>query len=144
MDWKDIGRSCACYNIRKAARAVTQFYDAALRPSGLRLNQFSILMSLKVLGPSSLGALAEATVTDRTTMTRNLRPLEKQGFVRSEPGADPRSRRIVLTDVGASAVEAAVPLWEETQKAVKGSVGDVQIESLLSTLRDIVRLTRRR
>src|SRR5208337_2641596 len=87
---KEIGRSCACYNLRRAARATTRLYDDFLRPSGLRTTQYSVLMAAKARGPVVLTKLAELTATERTTLARNLTILEKRGFIRIEPGSDLR------------------------------------------------------
>jgi DNA-binding MarR family transcriptional regulator len=73
--------NCACFNPRKVARAVTQLYDDALRPAGLRVTQFSLLVVVRMAGPVSVTRLAELTVLDRTTLTRNLELLERQGWI---------------------------------------------------------------
>ena len=72
---------CTCFNLRKAARAVTQYYDDALRPSGLRVTQFSLLSVIKQFGTVNIGTLADEAVMDRTTLTRNLKLLEQEGLV---------------------------------------------------------------
>ncbi len=77
---REIGRSCACYSLRRAARAITRLYDDFLRPSGLRVTQFSVLNATMLHGPVPLTKLAEMTVTERTTLTRNLTILEKKGL----------------------------------------------------------------
>ncbi len=107
--------ACVCFNLRKAARAVTQLYDGILRPSGLRVTQFSILAVLARSGPLTQSRLAGATVTDRTTLTRNLRLLEAKGLIRIEQGADRREREIGLTEAGRKALAKAYPLWKEAQ-----------------------------
>src|SRR5918911_2099329 len=99
--------NCACFNTRKASRALTQLYDDVLRPSGLRITQFTLLMVLRGYGPMSINNLAEATVTDRTTLTRNLAILEEQGLVRSQSGSDARVRIVELTKAGDEAAMAA-------------------------------------
>ena len=96
----EIGRSCVCYNLRKAARAVTRLYDDFLRPSGIRTTQVSLLMTAKLRGPVTLGQLAEMTVTERTTLTRNLTVLEKKGFIRIDQGNDRRERQVSITGPG--------------------------------------------
>src|ERR687885_698919 len=92
--------NCACFNTRKASRALTQLYDEMLRPSGLRSTQFTLLMVLRGRGPTSINGLAEATVTDRTTLSRNLAILEERGLVRVQPGEDARVRVVELTEAG--------------------------------------------
>jgi DNA-binding MarR family transcriptional regulator len=104
--------SCACATLRRAARAVTAAYDAALAPSGLRITQFSILRRLARLGPLPVTRLASEVALDRSTMGRNLNPLERRGLVRIKVGnADQRERIAYLTAAGEAAIAAAVPHW---------------------------------
>lgn len=107
---------CFCNGARKAARAMTQLYDAALEPSGLGANQFSLMTAIALMGPVALGRLAEQIVMDRTTLTRNLRPLEKANLVDSVPGKDRRMREIRLTSAGREKLAAAIPLWEQAHR----------------------------
>ena len=86
----EMGRTCLCFNIRKAARAVTHLYDKFLRPAGRRATQFALLMAAKINGPVTLTRPAKITVMDRTTLTRNLVVLEKRGFITIEAGEDRR------------------------------------------------------
>src|SRR4051812_38930012 len=88
---------CTCFNLRKAARAVTQLYDEVMRPTGLRATQFSLLSVVWIAGRISITALAEAAVMDRTTLKRNLELLERAGLVRIQPGEDARVREVSLT-----------------------------------------------
>ena len=88
------GLGCACFNLRKAARAVTQLYDDALRPAGILATQLPLLIATGRLERVTISQLAEAMVMDRTTLTRNLRPLERDGLVRTKPGKDRRVREI--------------------------------------------------
>ena len=85
--------------VRKAARAVTKLYEEVLRPIGLRATQFSLLMATRVMGPVTVVKLAQVTVMDRTTLTRNLQILEKRGLIAIKPGEDRREREINLTAV---------------------------------------------
>jgi DNA-binding MarR family transcriptional regulator len=110
--------ACVCFNLRKAARAMTQLYDGVLRPSGLRVTQFSVLAVLARSGPLTQSRLARATVTDRTTLTRNLRLLEARGLIRIDQGADRREREVGLTEAGRKALAKAYPLWKEAQSRV--------------------------
>lgn len=142
-EWNDIGEACVCFNIRKAARTLTQFYEGVLRPSGLRVGQFSVLVALKVRGPVTLGDLAATTVTDRTTLTRNLKPLERQGFLKIEIGEDPRSRRVSLTEAGLDALSDALPLWDHAQAQIAARIGEEAMGDLLSRLTTVVGVIRR-
>jgi DNA-binding MarR family transcriptional regulator len=138
-----IGRSCACYNLRRAARATTRLYDDFLKPSGLRTTQYSVLMAAKLRGPVTLTKLAEITITDRTTLTRNLTVLEKKGLVASEPGEDRRERLVTLTEQGEEALVAAIPLWEAAQAHIEQGLGGERVGSLLKDLSAIVSISKK-
>ncbi|MFQ5804483.1 MAG: MarR family winged helix-turn-helix transcriptional regulator [Candidatus Methylomirabilales bacterium] len=133
--------ACACYNIRKAARAISQLYDDVLRPSGLRVTQFSILAVTRRLGPVTVTRLAEETVTDRTTLTRNLKILELQKLIRITPGHDRREREVTLTDRGRAALAQAHPFWKKIQAQVTQRLGPDRYRRLLSDLRTTVEVT---
>lgn len=118
------GISCACFNLRRAARLVTQLYDAALQPSGLRCTQFSLLVGIQVNEPVSLSALAARLGMDRTTLTRNLEPLASQGLIRTRRARDDRrSREVVLTAVGRRKLNSVLPLWEGVQRSLLERLG---------------------
>jgi DNA-binding MarR family transcriptional regulator len=114
---------CNCLAVRQAARRISQFYGAFLAPSGLKATQFSILARLGRRGPLSVNELAEAMVMDRTTLGRNLRPLERDGLVRVATGEDRRRRDASLTADGRRRLEAALPLWKAAQKSFEASYG---------------------
>lgn len=139
----EMGQSCACANLRQAARVVTQLYDESLRPSGLRGTQFGLLMATKALGPVTLTKLAKSTMMDRTTLARNLRPLEKKELIRIEPGEDQRMREITLTDQGLEALTKALPFWEKAQAHVVKSLGEERVNNLLEHLATVVALIRK-
>ncbi len=126
--------ACACNNLRKTARVVTQAYDAHLRPTGLRITQFSLLAVLADREPSRMTHLAERMVMDRTTLTRNLKPLEKRGLIRTARGKDTRVHEIRLTAKGRTALQAALPYWEEAQQSILETLGGLRLEGLLSDL----------
>jgi len=107
---------CICFNLRRASRAVSQAYDGFLQPSGLRTTQFSLLGHLVAYGPMSMTELAERLGMDRTTLTRNLRPLERKGLVTVGAGETRRVRRIAVTEAGRRSFAAAKPLWAEAQR----------------------------
>src|SRR6478735_5422612 len=106
---------CTCNNLRKAARAVTQYYDEALRPSGIRATQFSLLSAIKEFGTVSIGALAEESVMDRTTLTRNLKLLEDEGLITVAPGKDARVREVSLTPQARERLTVAPRYWKKAQ-----------------------------
>jgi len=114
---KDLSsRDCTCLAVRQAARHVTQFYDQCMAPAGLRTTQFSILARLKRRGPLSINALAADLVMDRTTLGRNILPLERDGLVAIRPShADRRIKEVNLTGAGAERYRIAFRYWAEAQ-----------------------------
>lgn len=138
-----IGRSCVCYNLRKAARATTRLYDHFLRPSGLRTTQYSVLMAARLRGPITLTQLADIILTERTTLTRNLTVLEKQGLILVEQGGDRRKREVTITEKGRQALLAAIPLWEAAQAHIEKGLGGDCMQSLLKNLSAIISLSRK-
>jgi DNA-binding MarR family transcriptional regulator len=109
--------------LRRTARRLTQAYDQALRPSGLRLTQYSVLANLTRRGGLSITDLAELLAMERTTLTRNLRPLERAGWVRVGPGPDRRSRAVEITPAGRRVFDQALPLWREAERAFRRRLG---------------------
>jgi DNA-binding MarR family transcriptional regulator len=115
---------CNCFAVRAAARHVTQFYDQLLAPTGLRTTQFSILAKLNRHGPLTINALAECMVMDRTTLSRNILPLERDGLLRIEPTAsDRRAKELHLTKVGKKRLHEAVKAWSQAQARFETSFG---------------------
>jgi DNA-binding MarR family transcriptional regulator len=126
---------CACTALRRATRAVTAAYDAALAPAGLRITQFSVLRTLARLGPLPVTRLAAEAALDRSTMGRNLDPLERRGLVRIAVGeADQRERVAHLTAAGTAAIEAALPYWREAQARITALVAPSAIGALVDQL----------
>jgi DNA-binding MarR family transcriptional regulator len=125
---------CALANLRRAARAVTRLYDEALAPSGLRSTQFTLLATVAAAEVLSMSELADALGMDRTTLARNLGPLERDHLVRVEPGADQRVRLVSLTDNGLERMRTAIPLRAAAQRRVVAAVGADTFRHLLGTL----------
>ncbi|HYC55329.1 MAG TPA: MarR family winged helix-turn-helix transcriptional regulator [Candidatus Binatia bacterium] len=138
------GGDCVCLNLRQATRAVTQLYDDALRPCGLRATQLGLLAVTHKAGSLPVSRLAELLVMDRTTLTRNLKPLEKQGLIRTGSGPDKRIRSICLTDQGVAALIEALPLWEEVQRKVVEKLGAERLERMLADLSVAIGAAKRR
>jgi DNA-binding MarR family transcriptional regulator len=136
----EMGKSCTCFNFRKAARRITTLYDAALKPSGLKATQMTLLTAIRVLEPATINRLAKAMVMDRTTLSRNLSLLGKKGMIDIEPGDDLRTRRISLTEQGHSALLAAFPLWQKAQGEIINQLGRDQWAHLLKGISDLVAL----
>ena len=132
--------NCSCFALRKAARAVTQMYDQALKPSGLRATQLSLLFTAERAGAVSTGELAEQLVMDRTTLTRNLKPLLDRGLLKRVVGADRRRRPIAITAKGRAALARALPYWREAQARMTGRLGRARWGRLIGDLRDTVDL----
>ena len=111
--------TCLCLHVQRAARALARRFDEALRPVGLTNGQFSLLMSLNRAGAPSIGAVAALLAMDRTTLTANLKPLERRGLVKvTVDDADRRSRRLTLTPAGRALLVAAVPVWKRAHAAI--------------------------
>jgi DNA-binding MarR family transcriptional regulator len=140
-EFSDI-HDCTCNNLRKAARAVTQYYDEVLRPSGIRATQFSLLAAIKQFGTVSIGALAEEAVMDRTTLTRNLKLLEDEGLVTIAPGADARVREVSLTPVAQEKLAVAIRYWRKAQAEMASRMGTEGVRHLLRSLSGAVEAVR--
>lgn len=115
--------TCACHRIRMASRAVTRAYDNALRPAGLRATQVALLAAAALEGAMSITALANAVGMDRSTLTRNLAPLEKEGLLRVGGEGWRRSRTLDITAKGRARLEQAIPLWEGAQRRLRQQLG---------------------
>ncbi len=132
---------CACLNLRMAARAVTQMYDAVLRPTRLKATQFSVLAAVAGHGPASMTAVARALVMDRTTLTRNLKPLLDRGLVAASAGGDKRQRTIAVTAKGEAVLADALPLWRKAHDQIVGGVGAARWQGVMRLLQETIRLS---
>jgi len=127
---------CNCLAVRQAARHVTQFYNQFLAPAGLRTTQFSILAKLKRLGPMTINALASDLVMDRTTLGRNILPLEREGLIVVGPNSsDRRSKELRLTETGAARLRTAAKGWAEAQTRFEAAFGRKRTPELRALLR---------
>ena len=135
-------RDCACAAIRRVDRVITQIYDEALAASGLRITQFTLLATMFEAGPINVNRLAELLSMDRTTLTRNLEPLTRQGFVSSEEGEDRRVRLVTLTAEGKAVLAQALPLWNAAQARLVQGLGQERFHALLTELSALTKLTR--
>ncbi|MCI0480035.1 MAG: MarR family winged helix-turn-helix transcriptional regulator [Candidatus Dadabacteria bacterium] len=129
---------CTCFNLRKAARVVTQFYDDCMKPTSLRGTQFALLVHTYAMGPIALSRLADAMATDRTTLTRNLELLEKNGLVRVEDGDDRRTRIVSITDGGRKRLAEAYPYWKKAQDGIKKIMGPDDWSAMISRVSRMV------
>jgi DNA-binding MarR family transcriptional regulator len=121
---------CTCARLRKLTRRITQHYDVRLAPAGLRVTQFSLLATLCHGGPAKLSALAGAMEMDRTTLSRNLKPLTDAGFVAVAAGDDARERLVTATERGRRAWLAARGEWRRAQDEVNRTLGVEQVVAL--------------
>jgi DNA-binding MarR family transcriptional regulator len=129
---------CNCAALRQAARHVTRLYDEALAPTGLGVNQFSILARLSRVGRSTIQDLAGLLVMDRSTLGHLLRPLEKRGFVKLEVSErDRRSRTIALTQAGKAAAAKARPRWAAAQRRFESTFGREAALELRTVLKEV-------
>jgi len=140
---REVARACACANLRKAARALTQLFDEALAPSGLRATQFTLLVTSRLMGESTINELAERMAMDRTTLSRNLKPLLRSGLLEVRPGEDGRRRLVRLTPAGELALEEAYPLWKQAQQQTLSALGEERYEALLGDVAQVVSLAAR-
>ena len=138
---RTIASQCACLRARKASRALTNLYNEALKSAELEISQLSVLAAVGHFGDQGapLGALADALALDRTTLTRNLAPLEIAGLLRvARSPTDARVKLVLLTRAGERAIEAAFPLWQQAQNEVSEQVGKARVVKLIEELEHLV------
>lgn len=136
---QDMPTACNCQAMRQAARHVTQFYDQYLAPTGLLTTQYSILANLKRMGPVTINALARRLVMDRTTLGRNILPLERDGLIAIEKApSDGRSKELHLTKAGAERLRAGVRKWTEAQARFESTFGTKRASELRELLQAVV------
>ena len=131
----EVRDTCLCLHVQRAARALARRFDEVLRPLELTHGQFSLLISLNRPEPPSIGSVAALLAMDRTTLTANLKPLERRGLLKvSIDKEDRRSRRLVLTAAGRALVKKAFPLWKhehaQTEHLLTGTSADALREGL--------------
>lgn len=117
--------ACLCLHTQRAARALARRFDVALKPAGISSGQFSLLMSLNRPKPPNLGSVAALLAMDRTTLTANLKPLERRGLVETAPDpTDRRARLLRLTPAGRAVLAEAVPIWRHLHAAIETALLD--------------------
>ena len=121
-----------------AARRATRLYDRHLAPAGLGIAQFGLLQLLQTRNGGTVTSLALALDLDRTTLTRNLGPLARQGLIELGPGPDRRSRAVTITPAGKRKAQEALPKWRAAQAAVRQTLGAAGVEHLHALLDDVV------
>lgn len=128
---------CMCLNIRRASRAVTEFYEKILEPCGLKVTQYSLLRNLGQVEPVKITELANFMRIDRTTLNRNMKPLAEAGLIEIHAGQDPRSKEIRLTNAGKLLVANATVLWNQAQTDLQEYLGECdrkQFDHVMSKL----------
>jgi DNA-binding MarR family transcriptional regulator len=137
-DCAKMSLSCACYNLRRASRAVTQLFDVYFDEVGLKATQFTLLAALAWSDdrPPTIGELADTLVLDQSSLSRNLAVLDRLGFLRTVPGERDRRERIVtLTRAGRSALARGFPVWRKAQNAISSALEENELDNELRSLR---------
>ena len=129
--------ACMCASFRRASRALTQHYEEALRPLGLRATQFTVLQALSLAGEVSQGRLAEILAIDSTTLTRTLEIMSRRGWIAKAYGKDRRERRLRLAKAGETQLKRALPYWEKMQAQLRRQLGDGRWDNLLNLTNEV-------
>lgn len=131
-------QSCACANLRKVTRTVTNVYDRHLQPSGLKSTQYYMLTNIARYKKISISKLGEMMLLDQTTVTRNVNILKNSGFVHiKKDQQDSRAKLISLTDIGLAKLEEATPMWLQIQEKVESELGIEKYKELVSLLTNL-------
>jgi DNA-binding MarR family transcriptional regulator len=125
---------CACANLRRTARLVSQLYKDAIRPAGITGPQFTLLQALKLVPGTSQKWLAELLGMDSTTLTRTLALMRKRGWLKSQPAKDRRALRLGLSAAGERQYERALPYWQSAQRRLKRALGDKKLDGLIDAV----------
>ncbi|HEX3987379.1 MAG TPA: MarR family winged helix-turn-helix transcriptional regulator [Acidobacteriaceae bacterium] len=128
---------CMCANFRRSSRALTQMYDEAMRPLGMRGTQFTLLQALSVTGEIPQGDLGEILAMDSTTLTRTLEILGRRGWVSKRQGKDQRERWLRLTPAGQAQFNDALPDWQKVQARLRRQLGRERWDTLLQLTQDV-------
>jgi len=136
---RHVRETCICVRVQRAARALARYFDDALRPFGLTHGQFSLLNALNQREPPIMSEVSTVLAMDRTTVTANLKPLERRGLVKiAVDKEDKRSRRLMITAKGRATLKAAFPAWKAAHAGLDHVVGPTRIDRLRADLRAIV------
>jgi DNA-binding MarR family transcriptional regulator len=136
-----IRETCLCVRVQRAARALARHFDDALRPVELTHGQYSLLVALNQDEPPIMSEIAAALALDRTTLTANLKPLERRGLVKiAVDEKDKRSRRLIITAKGRATLKAAFPIWKAAHAVLDNAVGITRVDRLRADLRAIAQM----
>ncbi len=133
----DLPALCPAFNIRAASRIITQLFDEILKPSGLQITQFAVLVGVFTLDSPTISQLAKGLVMDRTTLTRGLKPLESDGLIKITSGEDKRIHFVKMTSKGKAALEKTLPYWEKARTIVSEEFGQKHLDGLLKDLASV-------
>ena len=133
---------CVGFNLRLTLRAVSQHFDNIIKPSGILGTQFNLLVMINLLGPITITKLAERGLMDRTTLSRNIKPLEKMKLIEIKPGEDKREREIQITEEGLIRLRGALPLWKEAQSQALSNIGNEEWGKLRENLFQLIETVR--
>lgn len=140
---EEAAAGCLYAHTRRASRALGQLYEGSLEGSGLRGGQLPVFIALALAGPSTISQLGAYLVMDRTTLTRNLKPIEREGLLAVKPGEDRRTRVVSLTPKGYRTLLRALPLWKKNHDGVVRKLGKEKTESYLKQLSSVVAMAGR-
>lgn len=135
-----MGMSCACHNLRRAARAVTIHYDSVFEPLGLRATQFTILAALAWNEGPNVSTLADVLVLEQSSLSRNLAVLRRRGLVRFTRGTDRRNHSVHLTPAGSTLLARGYTLWRRAQRTIEKALGSEQLDQSIHALRKLTRI----
>lgn len=139
MEQSDI--PCLCINVRRAANAITAFYDNAMAQTGITVPQYSLMSNLQKMGSANISALADKVHLERSTLLRNLKPLKAAGYIVDNAKKGARDACLSLTTKGIDIVITASPFWEKAQNEVRATIGEKDIvNSFLDSLYRVQRL----
>ncbi len=133
---------CMCASFRRTSRALTQLYEQALRPHGLRASQFTILQALALAGDVTQGQLGEMLAMDSTSLTRTLAIMGRRGWITVRPGKDRRERRLQLASSGQTKLRHAQPQWEKAQSGLRRQLGAQAWKNLLQLTQHVTRVVK--
>lgn len=136
----DVAGACACHKMREATRKITRKYNDALKPAGIKATQFSILAAVGLYEGITLTQMANRLGLDRTTLSRNLGPIERRGLIEIRDDGHGRARSAILTSKGVAVMETALPLWREAQATLKGRLGEENWNLIHAELAEIKQL----
>lgn len=129
--------ACACATARQVARVLTQLYDSRLRDVGIEAPQFALMMALETHGPCTQGTLGRRHALDKTTVSRNLKLLERNRWIESSVASDRRERQLVLTAEGRKRLAAAKPVWKKAQEQLRSGMTKAQWDAMFRAFRAV-------